>query len=261
MATTSTPRRRRSRARWNGRCRRAVAAAARGRVVSPVRKRFLRSLKKARRAAEWACGRKAVRRCAKAPCCLPMRLRPRRSERSPRAALARASTLPSRWAICRHRYRPEAHRFSPRCAGSGYRFRSHPCPSFPTPINARGSFMTVLFTSDHEWLRIEGDVATIGVTDYAQSQLGDVVFVELPKVGRSLKKAEAAAVVESVKAASDVYAPISGEVVEVNDALSSEPALVNSDAGGKAWFFKMKIFDTSELDGLMDEAASQKHPP
>jgi glycine cleavage system H protein len=119
--------------------------------------------------------------------------------------------------------------------------------------------MTTLFTADHEWLRIDGDVATIGVTDYAQSQLGDVVFVELPKVGRSLKKAEAAAVVESVKAASDVYAPISGEVVEVNDALSSEPALVNSDAGGKAWFFKMKIFDTSELDGLMDEAAYQKH--
>ena len=88
--------------------------------------------------------------------------------------------------------------------------------------------MTTLFTTDHEWLRIEGDVATVGVTDYAQSQLGDVVFVELPKVGRSLKKAEAAAVVESVKAASDVYAPITGEVLEVNDALVAEPALVNS---------------------------------
>ena len=116
--------------------------------------------------------------------------------------------------------------------------------------------MTTLFTDDHEWLRIEGDVATIGVTDYAQSQLGDVVFVELPKVGRSL---HSAAVVESVKAASDVYAPISGEVVEVNDALAAEPALVNSDAGGKAWFFKMKIANTSELDGLMDEAAYAKH--
>ena len=119
--------------------------------------------------------------------------------------------------------------------------------------------MTTLFTSDHEWLRIEGDVATIGVTDYAQSQLGDVVFVELPKVGRSLKKAEAAAVVESVKAASDVYAPISGEVLEVNEALAAEPALVNSDAGGKAWFFKLKIADKSELGGLMDEAAYAKH--
>ena len=119
--------------------------------------------------------------------------------------------------------------------------------------------MMTLFTSDHEWLRIEGDIATIGVTDYAQSQLGDVVFVELPKVGRSLKKAEAAAVVESVKAASDVYAPISGQVMEVNDALMAEPALVNSDAAGKAWFFKLKIADRRELDGLMDEAAYQTH--
>src|SRR5215470_11855866 len=110
--------------------------------------------------------------------------------------------------------------------------------------------MTTLYTSDHEWLDIEGDVATIGITDYAQSQLGDVVFVELPKVGRALKKAEAAAV---------VYAPISGEVLEVNDAIVAEPALVNSDAAGKAWFFKMKIADRSELGGLMDEAAYQAH--
>jgi glycine cleavage system H protein len=119
--------------------------------------------------------------------------------------------------------------------------------------------MTTLYTPDHEWLRIEGDVATIGVTDYAQSQLGDVVFVELPKVGRSLKKAEAAAIVESVKAASDVYAPISGQVTEVNDALAAEPALVNSDAAGKAWFFKVRIADKAELGGMMDEAAYQKH--
>jgi glycine cleavage system H protein len=119
--------------------------------------------------------------------------------------------------------------------------------------------MTTLFTSDHEWLRIEGDVATIGITNYAQSQLGDVVFVELPEVGRSLKKAEAAAVVESVKAASDIYAPISGEVLEVNDALTAEPSLVNSDASGEAWFFKMKIADKGELGGLMDEAAYKAH--
>ena len=118
---------------------------------------------------------------------------------------------------------------------------------------------TTLYTADHEWLRIEGDVATIGVTDYAQSQLGDVVFVELPKVGRALKKAEAAAVVESVKAASDVYAPISGEVLETNSELAGEPALVNSDAAGKAWFFKLKIANKGELEGLMDEAAYQKH--
>ena len=119
--------------------------------------------------------------------------------------------------------------------------------------------MTTLFTSDHEWLRIEGDVATIGITEYAQSQLGDIVFVELPKVGRALKKAEAAAVVESVKAASEVYAPISGDVLEVNDAVVAEPALVNSDADGKAWFFKMRIADKTELDGLMDETAYKAH--
>ena len=119
--------------------------------------------------------------------------------------------------------------------------------------------MTRLFTSDHEWLQIDGDVATVGVTDFAQSQLGDVVFVELPKIGRALKKAEAAAVVESVKAASDVYAPISGEIVAINDALAADPSLVNSDAGGKAWFFKIKIADKKDLDGLMDEAAYKAH--
>ncbi|PIT01412.1 glycine cleavage system protein H [Bradyrhizobium nitroreducens] len=118
---------------------------------------------------------------------------------------------------------------------------------------------TTLYTSDHEWLAIDGDVATVGITDYAQQQLGDVVFVELPKVGRSLKKAEAAAVVESVKAASDVYAPISGEVLETNAELAAEPALVNSDAQGKAWFFKLRIADKSELGGLMDEAAYKAH--
>jgi glycine cleavage system H protein len=119
--------------------------------------------------------------------------------------------------------------------------------------------MTTLYTSDHEWLRIEGDVATIGITDYAQSQLGDVVFIELPKVGRSVKKAEAIAVVESVKAASDVYAPITGEVIEINDALVADPAMVNSDAAGKAWFFKLKMSDKGELGGLMDEAAYAAH--
>ena len=119
--------------------------------------------------------------------------------------------------------------------------------------------MTVLYTTDHEWLRIEGDTATIGITGYAQSQLGDVVFVELPKVGRQLKKTEAAAVVESVKAASDVYAPITGEVLQVNDALGAEPGLVNTDAEGKAWIFKLRIADKSELEGLMNEAAYKAH--
>jgi glycine cleavage system H protein len=119
--------------------------------------------------------------------------------------------------------------------------------------------MTTLYTPDHEWIRVEGDVATIGITNYAQEQLGDVVFVELPKLGRAVKKAEAAAVVESVKAASDVYAPIAGEVIEVNENLQTDPALVNTDAGGAAWFFKLKIADMSELDGMMDEAAYAAH--
>ena len=119
--------------------------------------------------------------------------------------------------------------------------------------------MTVLYTADHEWLRIDGDVATIGVTDYAQTQLGDVVFVDLPKVGRVVKKAEAAAVVESVKAASDVYAPVSGEVIEVNENLTADPSLVNSDAAGGAWFFKIRMSNKGELSGLMDEAAYKAH--
>ena len=115
------------------------------------------------------------------------------------------------------------------------------------------------FTKDHEWVVLEGDVATIGITAHAAEQLGDVVFVETPEVGKTVKAGDAFAVVESVKAASDVYAPISGEVVEVNEALAAEPALVNSDAGGKAWFFKLKIADKSELGGLMDEAAYKAH--
>ena len=115
--------------------------------------------------------------------------------------------------------------------------------------------MTTLYTSDHEWLSIDGDVATIGITDYAQAQLGDVVFVELPQVGRGLKKAEAAAVVESVKAASDVFCPLAGEITEVNEAITADPSLVNSDPMGAGWFFKLKLANPSDADGLMDEAA------
>src|SRR3981081_1471687 len=176
------------------------------------------------------------------------RPQPHRSARSPQAASAPASMRRSRWAICRLRIPRQAVWCLPNCADSGCRCRSQPHPSFPTRTNAKGFVMKTLFTSDHEWLRIEGDVATVGVTDYAQSQLGDVVFVELPKVGRSLKKAEAAAVVESVKAASDVYAPISGEVTEVNNALSAEPALVNSHGAGKGGFYQTTLADRSELD-------------
>ncbi len=112
----------------------------------------------------------------------------------------------------------------------------------------------VYYTEDHEWLRVEGDIATVGITDYAQEQLGDLVFVELPEVGRALKKGDTAVVVESVKAASDVYAPADGEITAVNDALSGEPALVNSAATGDGWLWKMKLADEDQLSGLLDEA-------
>ena len=115
--------------------------------------------------------------------------------------------------------------------------------------------MSRYFTEDHEWIDLDGEIATVGITDYAQGQLGDVVFVELPVAGRTLTKGDDAAVVESVKAASDVYAPVSGEIIEGTDELEAEPSLVNSDAEGDGWFFKMTLSDTGELDGLMDESA------
>lgn len=113
--------------------------------------------------------------------------------------------------------------------------------------------MVRYFTEDHEWIEVEDDIATVGITDYAQGQLGDVVFVETPVAETVFAKGDDAAVVESVKAASDVYAPVSGEVIEGNDALVEDPALVNSDAEGEGWFFKMTLTDPSELDALMDE--------
>ncbi len=113
----------------------------------------------------------------------------------------------------------------------------------------------VKYTRDHEWIRVEGDVAVIGITDYAQTQLGDVVYVELPELGRRVAQGKEAAVVESVKAASEVYAPISGEVIAVNDALSGEPGKVNADPMGEGWFLKLRIADPKELDALMDEKA------
>ncbi len=113
---------------------------------------------------------------------------------------------------------------------------------------------TTYFTEDHEWIRVENGVATVGITDYAQEQLGDLVFVELPETGRKLKKGDTAVVVESVKAASDVYAPADGEITEANTALSSDPALVNSAPTGDGWLWKMKLADEGQLSGLMDEA-------
>jgi glycine cleavage system H protein len=111
------------------------------------------------------------------------------------------------------------------------------------------------FTAEHEWIEVDGDTATVGITDYAQGQLGDVVFVEVPAAGTVLAKGKEAAVVESVKAASDVYAAISGTVTEGNAALEEDPALVNSAPEGEGWFFRLTVADASELDGLMDEAA------
>src|SRR5882724_7510197 len=115
--------------------------------------------------------------------------------------------------------------------------------------------MSVKYTNEHEWIRVEGDVGTIGITNYAQEQLGDVVFVDVPAVGRKVAKGESIAVVESVKAASDIYSPASGEVVEANAALSETPGDVNTEPMGKGWFFKLRLSDKSELDKLMDEAA------
>lgn len=113
---------------------------------------------------------------------------------------------------------------------------------------------TTYFTDDHEWVRVENGVATVGITDYAQEQLGDLVFVELPESGRKVVKGDVAVVVESVKAASDVYAPVDGEIIEANEALSADPALVNSAATGDGWLWKMKLSDESQLVGLLDEA-------
>lgn len=113
----------------------------------------------------------------------------------------------------------------------------------------------VKFTEDHEWVRIEGDIATVGITEYAQEQLGDIVFIDLPESGVEMAQGDDAAVIESVKAASDIYAPVSGEVGDVNDALDAEPAIVNQDALGEGWLFTLNIADAGELDNLMDADA------
>ena len=115
--------------------------------------------------------------------------------------------------------------------------------------------MSLYFTREHEWIRLDGDTATVGISDHAQQALGDIVFAEVPEAGRTLAKGQEAAVVESVKAASDVYAPVGGEVIEGNGAVADDPALVNRDPEGDGWFFKLKLSDPAELDGLMDEAS------
>lgn len=115
--------------------------------------------------------------------------------------------------------------------------------------------MSIKYTEDHEWIKVEGDIAIVGITEHAQDALGDVVFVELPEVGKTLAQKDVAGVVESVKAAADVYMPVSGEVVEVNQALADEPSLANSDPMGAGWFFKVKLAKADEVAALMDEAA------
>jgi glycine cleavage system H protein len=117
----------------------------------------------------------------------------------------------------------------------------------------------IRYSKDHEWVRREGDAAVVGITDYAQNQLGDVVYVELPAIGRKVEQGGEAAVVESVKAASEVYAPVSGEVVAANELLSGEPGRVNAEPMGEGWFFKLKLSDPKQLDALMDEAAYKKY--
>ena len=114
------------------------------------------------------------------------------------------------------------------------------------------------YTRDHEWVRVDGDLAVVGISDYAQSQLGDVVYVELPEIGQRVEQGKQAAVVESVKAASEVYAPVSGEVVAVNDGLAADPASVNADPIGEGWFLKLRLDDPKELDALMDEEAYRR---
>jgi glycine cleavage system H protein len=115
--------------------------------------------------------------------------------------------------------------------------------------------MSLYFTKEHEWIRVEGDTATVGISDHAQEQLGDIVFAEVPETGKHLSKGQEAAVVESVKAASDVYSPVSGEVIEGNSKVADDPSIVNSDPEGEGWFFKLKLDNPGELDGLMDENA------
>ena len=115
--------------------------------------------------------------------------------------------------------------------------------------------MSLYFTREHEWIRIDGDVATVGISDHAQGALGDIVFAEVPQAGKRLGKGDEAAVVESVKAASDVYAPVAGEVVEGNSAIADDPSLINRDPEGEGWFFKLRLDDPGEVDGLMDEAS------
>jgi glycine cleavage system H protein len=129
-------------------------------------------------------------------------------------------------------------------------------PFLISSINfSQESFMSIKYTPDHEWLKVDGDTAVVGITHHAQDALGDVVFVDLPEVGKTFAAKDIAGVVESVKAAADVYMPVSGDITEVNEALRADPSLANSDPMGAGWFFKVKLSNASELDALMDETS------
>ncbi|KAL2915529.1 glycine cleavage system H-protein subunit [Polyrhizophydium stewartii] len=147
-----------------------------------------------------------------------------------------------------------------RIAPAALRIRAAAAPRF-TPLRALAlrTYATRRYTADHEWVAVSNGVGTVGISDYAQKALGDVVFVEVPEVGTQLQRKDTLSAVESVKAASDVYAPIAGEVVEVNTDLADEPSLINSSPYEKGWIAKIKIEDESQLEALMDEAAYQKH--
>jgi glycine cleavage system H protein len=158
-----------------------------------------------------------------------------------------------RHGLCPRRRRRAGHGAHDRAARQDLQGRSG-ADALPSPsLHPQGSLcMTVYYTREHEWIRLDGDTATVGITDFAQGQLGDIVFVEVPEAGRQVEKGGEAAVVESVKAASDVYAPVGGEVIEGNAALSDEPSLVNTDPEGEGWFFKLRLSDAAQVDGLMD---------
>src|ERR1700741_1839317 len=143
-----------------------------------------------------------------------------------------------------------------RCPPAWCRCRSSrlAMPAEPSSAQMANPPSALRYTKEHEWVRLDGDIATVGITDHAQKQLGDVVFVELPEIGRDVSADEACAVVESVKAASDIYAPLAGKVVETNQTIIDDPSIVNSDAEGEGWFFRIEIDDTDAYDALMDAA-------
>src|SRR5690606_38692487 len=210
-------------------------------------------------------GRKARRPQARGPPAGPRRhatVRRRRKSRRPRdfGRFRTVGGLPGRHGVCHRRAGHGRHKALRRRARHKSSRLHTPSALHASSLSQRMNSMTNLyFTEDHEWLRVEAGIATIGITDYAQEQLGDIVFVEVPEAGKKLAKGDTAVVVESVKAASDVYAPVDGEITEANEALTSDPALVNSAPADAGWLWKMRLADESQLDGLMDEAAYKAH--